>query len=287
MQKINDILRIIAILISIVCAQSAFGMENENDDVHIINPQAVVIEVLLRNRKDLSHTTVYALAAVNKACKKIVLDTAPGRTEYLRWLVGLGHSLRQYFRSWHNKFGTILGEKESQDIFLNLRKFCLVDEEEGIKGAWIFGMWDNFQPAMSLPQLFLNPQGDLCCYAFQNNDGPESPRRDLIQCCLTSDGKKKSFRCYLSLGEENNYQLSHCAGFPHLLKALVDCPEKEERGTKLFALKDAIIPDNYASTQLSHYIFVKPFNKLPEPLQEAIVTRYGECKKSKPILSIE
>ncbi len=282
MHKIKNLLHITVIMISIVCAQSAFGMENENDDVHIIDPQALIMEVFLRNQRDLSPTTVYALAEVNKSCKKLVLDTAPGRTEYLRWLVGLDDSLCRYFHYWHNKFGTILGEKEGQNT-LSLKKFCLIDEEEGRRGAWLSGTWDNFQPAMSLPQLFLNPQGDLCCYAFQNSAVPESPRRDLIQCCLTSDGEKKSFRCYLSLGEENNYQLSHCAGLSHLLKAFIDCPEKKERDTKLFALKDAIIPDNYASTQYAHYIFVKPFNKLPEQLQEAIVARYQECKKQKAI----
>ncbi len=279
MQKIKNILQITTIIIGNICAPFVFGMEK---DTHIIDSQEVAIEVFVRNQnKHLSHEIIYTLAAVNRSLKKLLLNTAPERKGLLLHEAKHSFSFMQepyYF----NQYGSFLCGKEIKKS-LTVSEYRLAGDRVKISHGFC---WSNFTNLVTaLPQPFLNPEGDVCYYGWGKfvDEKLWGKYQHLIQYYRQQDGHTRNFRCGVQIGVDNNWALSFFAALPNLLKVFANCPviQKDVKcDWMLFALKDAIIPDNYAEYQDCGDIFLNvKFDDLPGALKEAIVARYQECRK--------
>jgi hypothetical protein len=284
MQKIKNILLITTIIISIVGVPLTLSMEN---DVQIIDPHVVVFDIFLNNQKErLSHQIICPLAKVNKSCEKFLLDTAPERREYLLGKIQQ-HELKFRELYYCNRYGSLLCDKGLRNKTLEM-VFALVRYSLDKNKVEMFsGEWTNFKnpDVVSLPRPFLTSEGDLCCYGWGKSGDYMlwGKHQHLIQYCLAPDNKQQFFRCGIQISADSNYALSYFGALPNLLKAFVNCPPRMTNlfaHNMLFALKDVIIPDNYADYQESGERFLtRTFDELPETLQDAIVKRYQECKK--------
>ncbi len=288
--KIKKWMIIYVFVLSFFCGV-ALCMENTGN---ITDPQAAAIKIFLGNQINLPHKIIYALAAVNKSCEKLLLDTAPERGEYLLrklgelpWVAIVPFAKPDFL----NKYGSFACNKEDCKKFI-LDGHFLIDDDV----LTAHGVWDNFSKRVTaLPKPFLTPEGDLCCYGWGNNDDRMlwNMQQHLIRYCVMPDQRQTFFRCGVSIDGHDNYALSYFAALPNLLKVFVNCPvikENDFMHIMLVALKDAIIPDNYKEYQESGNEFgdIK-FDELPKALKNAIVARHKQCKEPTfiPILRVQ
>jgi len=275
-------------MVGILSCFYSVGMESAELGC-IPEPHVVGFDIFLKNQhKRLSHKLICALAKVTRSWKKYLLDTAPERQEYLARTLGCyGDKSCPYYV---NKYGSVVCETGSigrvppskkvgnffdmQGYFLNEGEMKMFDVE-----------WNNFSgPVASLWRPFLNPQGDLCHYGWGKGDSRLwGMHTQLIQYCVMPNNKQEFFRCGIQVNSHGNYALSHYAALPNLLNAFLNCPVRVKdffAHEMLFALKDAIIPDNYAEYQDSGERYLnRNFDGLPPILKDAIIKRYEECKK--------
>ena len=151
--------------------------------------------------------------------------------------------------------------------------------------------WNNFSgPVTSLPRPFLTPEGVLCCYGWGKYDSIKwGSHHSLTEYCVMPNNNHEEYRCGLKIGAyDDNWALSDFIALPHLLNAFINSSvvyaawlgRQPIEADKLFVLKDAIIPDNYAEYHESgERVLNRTFDQLPERLRNAIVKRYEECKK--------
>jgi hypothetical protein len=291
MQKIKNFLSMIIIIISIVSGPLTFGMERAElgciPDLHVLG-----FDIFLKNQKEcLSHEMICILAKVSRSCEKFFLDTAPERREYLRqkikdmyWNTNTPH--------FFNKYGTVFAYSDANGTIkkgMILGRLCLVNEEEELQCVKKIWYDQCMGSVISLPRPFLTPEGALCCYGWgEYNSIKWRSYYSLTQYCVMPNNNQEEYRCGLQIKAYDNWALSDFAALPNLLNAFVNSSVvcAVQWGTqatlvdKLFVLKDAIIPDNYAEYQESGIASLNmKFDELPKILREAIVKRYEECKK--------
>ncbi len=260
----------------------------------ILDPQILVFDIFLKNQnKRLSHEIICTLAQVSRSWKKCLLDTVPERKKYLL------RKLEQQEIKFHdpyffNKYGSLLCDKglrsKTLEIVFSLQGYFLNDEN---KVKMFDGEWDPVSDSViSLPRPFLTPSGALCCYGWRKYDSEKwGSHHSLTEYCVMPNNKKEIHRCGLKIDRYGDWALSHFIALPNLLNAFVNSSvvcsflwEDITNADKLFVLKDAIIPDNYAEYQESNEkLLNRTFNQLPTILRNAIIARYEECKKQRMI----
>ncbi|HLC07061.1 MAG TPA: hypothetical protein VJJ26_02640 [Candidatus Babeliales bacterium] len=280
-------------LIALICSHVSLSM----DVGQIPNDKIIVFSTVIKHGSlNFDHETVCSLALVNKEFEGWIKRGAQERKTYL---TKLRQKSGQYFgffslrdldvyegSVWH-KYGGAVGIKESVSNSATecyrVKLECFYLSRGTILGnrcIWCvcYSLADDF----TRPKF--NDKGDLYFYGLGSRWDMKLWNREqhLIEYSLLKDGSSRMKRCGLKIqnGNYNCTPLSLFVPFTALLKALLNSSvEGETASTRVYNLKDAIIPDNYKECDSSNRDM--SFENLPEELRDAIIKRYNDQQSKK------
>lgn len=279
-----------------------YSMDLIESSRHAIIPSNTHIagSFLLVHKIDLFDHDMVCSLVVNKEWEGIVKSVAPKLRAYLARKIP-GHFFNACDGSlvWH-KYGTAFARKYvyicegrnkrgEKNVAYNLESFYLArgDIEIYTSGS----LYATERTIQDIIRPRFSEAGDFCFYGIGENMRLWDKSEHVVEHCLVRNkffsslySSVQNFRCGLLIKrrkKDDYYAMSHFLSFPVLLGSFLNSKvvELAPRLSKLYSLKDSIIPHNYQLCVPLDKDGYQSFSELPKKLRNKIMKHYDKQKR--------
>lgn len=291
------------IIVVFVCT-GAYSMNLSSSQSYAVMPSITytVGSFLLVHKMHLfDHDMICSLGVANKEWEHIVKSVASNLKKCLASKIPEGCSgYKESTIVWH-KYGTAWGKKcmytcDDGRNALSVNEKKMAFHLDSI--YWHFGDIETYtgnviygteKTVKNIIHPKFNENGDFCCYSISTNITLWNKSEQVVEYCLTKD--KKLYSLYSSIqilpcglrlkrnkGSWIYCVLSHFLSFPFLLECFLNSKVVEESSifTKIYSLKDAIIPHSYQECIPVGTCGYQSFHELPKQIRKEIIEHYKQ-----------